>query len=182
MPLLSKGQFVPLDNHFYNLLSQKYQENNRSFLSSFKPVLIQDLDSSLNIESVIYPQVTREGKKNTFFFRKLFNESLIRYKTKDFSITADPVFNFGAGYDMKEQKFTWTNTKGFTITGLLLNKLSFNTELYENQAVFPSWPDSMIRKTGVVPGQGGPKPFKDDGYDYFYCKKTMKEIMTIVFI
>jgi hypothetical protein len=134
-----------------------------------KPVLIQDLDSAYDIENVIYPVVMTEGRKNSFFYRKLFNENLIRYKTNDFRITADPVFNFGIGYDFSEPKFTWINSRGFTVTGILANKLSFNTELYENQAVFATWPDSVTRATGVVPGQGGTKPFKEEGFDYFYC-------------
>jgi hypothetical protein len=169
-PLLSHEQYIPLDNHFYDLIIQKYQENNTSFLSSMKPVLLQDMDSLGEIENVLYQVPGNAKHKNTLFYRKLFSENLIRYKTKDFSITADPVFNFGFGYDIKEPKFTWTNTRGFTITGLLGKTLSFNTELYENQALFASWPDSMIRQTGVAPGQGAAKPFKDKGgVDFFYC-------------
>ncbi len=169
LPFISVAQFIPLDNHFYNLLTQKYQQENASFLSSMKPVLMQELDSAYHIDSVIYPTVFRkEGRKNTWVYRKIFNESLIRYRTKDFWITADPVFNFSGGYDLKEPKFAWTNTRGFTVTGALLNKVFFNAELYENQAVFASWPDSMVRQTGVVPGQGGTKPFKEEGYDYLY--------------
>jgi len=168
-PLLSYGQYIPLDNHFYDLIMQKSQANNTSLLSSMKPLLLQDMDSLADTENALYQVPGNAKHKNTFVYRKLFSENLIRYKTKDFSITVDPVFNFGLGYDIKEPKNTWINSRGFTVTGLIGKTLSFNTELYENQGVFASWPDSIIRATGVVPGQGATKPFKDTGVDFFYC-------------
>jgi len=169
-PVLSLGQYVPLDNQYYDRITQKYQEKNRSLISSMKPILVQDIesDSIVDIDSVLYSVPGNSKHKNTFVYRKLFSENLIRYSTKGFSITADPVFNFGLGYDFKESKSAWINTRGLTVTGILGNNLSFNTELYESQAVFASWPSSFISATGVVPGQGKTKPFKEHGEDYFY--------------
>ncbi len=168
MPFLGFGQYIPLDNYYYSLVVQNNQQNNISMLTSMKPLLIQDIDSTVNADAVIYPVVANSKNKNTFFLRKLFNENLIRYKTKEFSITADPIFNFGIGYDFKESKNTWVNSRGITVTGTLGNTVSFNSELYENQAVFPSSPSEFISKTGVIPGQGGYKSFKEKGVDYFY--------------
>jgi len=167
-PFLSHGQYIPLDNQYYNLIAQKYQENNRSFLSSMKPILLQDMDSVADIENVLYGIPVDSTHKNTFVYRKLFSENLISFKTKGFKITADPVFNFGLGYDFIESKISWINTRGLTVTGLLGNNLSFNTELYESQAVFASWPLAFITATGVAPGQGSVKAFKNNGVDFFY--------------
>ncbi len=168
IPFISSGQYVPLDNQYYDRITQQYQAKNISLLSSMKPILIQDMDSTADIENTLYSVPETLKQKNTFIYRKLYKESLFRYSTKDFTITADPVFNFGLGYETKASKNTWINTRGLTVTGLLGKTLSFNTELYENQGVFASWPDSIIRATGVVPGQGSVKGFKDKGYDYFY--------------
>ncbi len=168
LPFLSYSQYVPLDNQYYDRITQKYQENNSSLISGMKPILLQDMDSVAEIEKALYEVPGNSKHKNTFVYRKLYSENLIRYKTKDFSITADPVFNFGLGYDFKESKNTWINTRGLTVTGILGNNLSFNTELYESQAVFASWPSTFISATGVVPGLGGVKAFKETGVDYFY--------------
>ncbi len=168
VPSLSFGQYIALDNQYYNLLMQKYQENNTSFLSSMKPMLLQDFDSTAAIENLLYQVPEIKKHKSTFVYCKLFSENLVSYRTKDFSITADPVFNFGTGYDLKGSKTAWINTRGLTLTGLLGNSLSFNTELYESQAVFASWPSAFISANGVVPGQGVVKAFKDTGVDYFY--------------
>lgn len=169
-PFFSFGQYIPLDNRYYDVIMQKYQEKNKSFLSSVKPVLLQDieLDSVADIDSALYSLPGNSKYKNSFVYRKLFSENLIRYSSKEFRITADPVFNFGLGYDFKESKNTWINTRGLTVTGTIGNKFSFNTELYENQAVFASWPSTFISATRVVPGQGIVKPFKENGVDFFY--------------
>jgi len=167
-PSLSQGQYVPLDNQFYDRISQKYQENNISWLSSMKPILVQDIDSIADIENALYSVPGDSNYKNTFVYRKLFTENLISYKTKEFRITADPVFHFGLGYDFNKSKTGWINTRGLSVTGLLGSTLSFNTELYESQAIFASWPSAFITSNQVVPGQGWVKPFKGSGVDFFY--------------
>ena len=166
-PLISFCQYIPLENLNYDRITQKYQENNTSFISSMKPVLLQDMDSVAKIENILYGFPDSLKHKNTFFHRKLYHENLFRYSTKDFSITADPLFNFGFGHDFKEPKNAWINTRGLSVTGLIGNNFSFNTELYESQAVFASWPSTFISTTGVVPGQGSVKAFKKTGVDYF---------------
>jgi len=167
-PLVSHGQYIPLDNQFYSLLTQKYQDKNISLISSMKPLLLQDLDSVDVIDKMLYEIPGNSKNKSKLFYRKLYSENLLRYKTKEFSITADPVFNFGLGHDFKESENTFINCRGLSVTGVLGNTLSFNTELYETQAKFASWPSSFITETGVVPGQGVTKPYKDTGVDFFY--------------
>jgi len=168
-PLLGYGQYIPLDNQYYDKLMQAYQASNKSFIAGVKPILIQNFDSTVNIDSVLYSVPGSEEHKQTYAYRKFYTENLVRYKTKDFSITLDPVFNFGIGHDMETSEFTWVNTRGLTVTGLLGTNFSFNAELYENQALFASWPSAFITTTGVVPGQGATKAYKDNGgVDYFY--------------
>ena len=100
-PLVSHGQYIPLDNQFYSLLTQKYQDKNISLISSMKPLLLQDLDSVDVIDKMLYEIPGNSKNKSKLFYRKLYSENLLRYKTKEFSITADPVFNFGLGHDFK---------------------------------------------------------------------------------
>ncbi len=163
-----KAQYVPLENLNYDRITQYYQEKNISILSSVKPFLLQEPDSVAAIEEMLFHVPGQSKYKNTFVYRKLFSENLLTYKTKDFSITADPVFNFGLGYDFKNSENAWINTRGVSVTGLLGKSLSFNSELYESQAVFASSPSSFISANGVVPGQGFYKAFKNSGVDFFY--------------
>ncbi len=54
---------------------------------------------------------------------------------------------------MVESKPTWVNTRGFEIKGRIGNHFTLYTNFYENQAKFPEYVDSYIRKQTVVPGQ-----------------------------
>lgn len=168
LPVMGFSQYIALDRMYYDLLMQNNRESGNTLLLSMKPVLMQDIDSLPAVEDILYKLKGKSPGKNSFAYRKLFTEHLFRYKTKDFTITADPVFHFGLGYDTKASKSSWINTRGLTLTGLLGNSFSFNTELYENQAVFASWPTEFINAKGVVPGQGWAKAYNKGGFDYFY--------------
>jgi len=166
-PMVVNAQYIPLDNRYYDLLYEHYEAKNQSFLSAMKPLLIQEIDSAVNIQDVLYGKGTAKHR-NSFFYRKLFTESLIRYNSGIVKISADPVFHFGLGRETDNGRTSWVNTRGITINGLLGNIFSFNTELYENQAVYASWTDSLIRALQVIPGQGTYKFFGEKGYDFAY--------------
>lgn len=159
----AKAQYIPLDYMLYEKLSAEPI----ALQLSMKPYLIQHLDSAGKVSDNLYAY---QGKmpKNNYFFRKLYKENFIQYQNSDFRITVDPLFQFGIGYETKEKKNTWVNTRGVSATGNLKNNLIFNTELYENQAILPSWPHEFTSKNAVVPGQGMVKTFKDKGFDYAY--------------
>jgi len=163
------AQYVPLDNTYHDRLMQYYQSHGRSFLSSMKPYLFQRDDSAAVLEQELYPDVAHIKYHERWILRKVFNENLVRYHTGDFRLTADPLFDFGAGRESVESKNTWKNTRGLAMTGVLGHSLSFSTEIYENQGIFPSYIDSITRAYAVMPGQGFVKSFRDGkGFDYFY--------------
>ncbi len=163
------AQYVPLDNTYHDRLMQYYQSHGRSFLSSMKPYLFQRDDSAAVLEQELYPDVAHIKYHERWILRKVFNENLVRYHTGDFRLTADPLFDFGAGRESVESKNTWKNTRGLAMTGVLGHSFSFSTEIYENQGIFPSYIDSITRAYAVMPGQGFVKSFRDGkGFDYFY--------------
>jgi hypothetical protein len=164
-----RAQYVPLDQIYTDRVIQYYQSQDRSFLSSMKPWLFHPDDSLSVLEKVLYPDVPDSRYHDRWLFRKIFNENLVRYKPGEFKLTVDPLFNLGAGREYNESKNTWINTRGVNMTGVLGNTISFNTEIYENQGIFPSFIDSITRAYAVMPGQGFVKSFRDGkGFDYFY--------------
>lgn len=167
IPVFSFGQYIPLENLNYDRVTQHFQAQDKSFLSSVKPLLLQDFDSVAGIEDLLYSTPINTHAKNTLLHRKLYSENLLHYKTGDFTLTADPLFDFGIGYDIKHSANSWVNTRGITVTGILNQKLSFNTEIYETQSLFAPWPAEFINSTGIVPGQGSIKPFKKTSVDFF---------------
>lgn len=115
----------------------------------------------------------------------LFQKHLFEIKGDDYFITISPTFEFSYGVDLEDtsDRRLMQNTRGFIIEGDLLNKVSFSTSFYENQATFPNYEHAYYRELGelyltgteystqnaVVPGAGRTKFFKDSGLDYAYA-------------
>lgn len=123
--------------------------------------------------------VDRRYKEYSWIRRKVFYENLIMIDTGNFHLTIDPLFNVSIGRETlsgarKEEiesapnynpnKFN--NTRGLLVKGQLGAKLSFETYFYENQSRFQSYITDFVGSTGVVPGQGRVKDFKEDAFDY----------------
>ena len=85
--------------------------------------------------------------------RKIFRESFIQIDSEQFSLYADPLFDFELGAEKSGRK-TWMNERGFRGGGTLGENFAFGTSLFETQAEFNSSLDQHISKTNLVLGQG----------------------------
>ena len=112
------------------------------------------------------------------FGRRLLFENLIRVNVKDpragnadFKLTIDPVFNIQGGTDISATKLEkiYTNTRGAWVKGSINDKIKFESAFFENQSTFAAYVDDFAKSTGVVPGQGRYKTFKQNGYDYAFA-------------
>jgi hypothetical protein len=108
------------------------------------------------------------SKTGSWVGRKLFRENFLILHKKDIYLTVDPIFNFTVGVDQANpsNKTLYQNTRGVKIEGILGKRIVFSTSFLENQARFPDYMNSFIESTGVVPGMGRVKSFKDGEYDY----------------
>jgi len=115
-----------------------------------------------------YMDKYQRSTKQSLLGRKVFHEHLIRFSKKDVRIWIDPLMNFQGGMDFEDTSSTTlsTNTRGIQVQGYITKKVSFYSSFYENQSFFPTYVDSAITTSGVVPGMGAKKPFGDGGYDY----------------
>ncbi len=104
----------------------------------------------------------------SYVARKLFFEHFIIVDTSEFYVTIDPLFLVEAGSDLRatESDVLMQNTRGFQVRGAWKDKLTFTTSFYENQVEYPDYLGRFVSATGVVPGQGRVKSFKDGGYDF----------------
>ncbi len=128
-------------------------------------------ETSFN-DSLVYKDLrtTARGRRESWLHRKLFKESLLVVDTAGFRLKADFLMDFGAGPESGNSGLAWTNTRGFRADGSIGLRFAFHTAFYENQSVMPSWVDTVVRYTEVVPGQGYAKPFKGKGYDYAFAE------------
>ncbi|PWL32521.1 MAG: hypothetical protein DCO96_02970 [Fluviicola sp. XM-24bin1] len=134
-----------------------------------------DLISAINDSSKQYYDVTET----------LFKKHLFELKGDGYYLTISPTFNFSYGIDLEDTTNTrlTRNTRGFLIEGDLLDKVSFSTSFYENQATFARYASQYFADAGelylnqngyftqnaVIPNEGRTKVFKETGFDFGYA-------------
>ena len=115
----------------------------------------------------------------SWFKRKLFQEHFVEIQGEDYFLSIDPLLNVNLGRERGiESHNLFQNTRAFQVSGEVMNKVSFYTGFYENQAKFSSFHTAYFEDRGekrangaqtayntinaVVPMGGRTKPFKED--------------------
>lgn len=114
--------------------------------------------------------------------RKLFDEHFVQIEDKEYFLAIDPLLNVSLGQEVlqKSTERLFQNTRGVQAFGEILNKVSFYTVFYENQARFADFRKDFFKNRGeqrlsngvyttsnaTIPGGGRTKPFKETGFDY----------------
>lgn len=143
------------------------------------------LDTAANIHTSVQPYIYDYVKVDTFknhkhgadaFFDKLFYEDLIKLRHVDhssgygrkFNLDINPIVDFYYGKDLNDTATAkvQNNTRGFWLRGQIGNKMTFESAFMENQSFVPVYIYNFGRATGVVPGQGRWKKFREWGYDF----------------
>jgi len=172
LPILLIAVFLP---DIQNIQAQPllYKYENRSLVSfekyvydpdsmfhtSIRPFLITELDSTFRYTEKLKEFNLQAGSK---WKDILFNRNLIIIKGRDFSLKADPLFDFSSGYDFAQKRSQWINTRGALVEGTLGKNFAFATSIYETQARLPLWITNYVSLRKAVPGQGWFKSF-DNG-------------------
>lgn len=88
-------------------------------------------------------------------------------KEEAIAIHVSPVLYLSAGGETASSEYTYINTRGIQVRGLIDKKVGFYTFIGENQARFPAYVQDFVKEKGVVPGEGFWKDFGTNGYDFF---------------
>ncbi|MCF8387053.1 MAG: hypothetical protein K9G47_04155 [Bacteroidales bacterium] len=141
--------------------------------TSVRPMLYSEVNKIIDYDSVLMAQSIPSESTSGFWkglHNRVFNDHLIDVRKKDFTFQMDPLFHFEAGIESSSgsgsEDMEYVNTRGFQIRGTIGDKVGFYSSFYENQASFPAYIDDFIEKYGVVPGQGRPRSFGKEGYDF----------------
>ena len=102
-----------------------------------------------------------------FFYKQKSDLFYGADKSEAIQIHINPVLYLDIGGESASDKYTYTNTRGVQIRGMIDGKVGFYTFLGENQARFPSYVRSWVQDKKVIPGEGFRKGFGDSGYDFF---------------
>lgn len=133
---------------------------------------------------------------------KAFHEPMVVVKQPAFYLTVDPLVDFETGRELMSGKSTWVNTRGAQAFGMIGNLslchtsaflqplnpakagtekneskhrglFTFYSRLFESQAVFPPYLDSITRRLRVVPGQGM-QAIRGDVVDHGYSEAWIR--------
>lgn len=165
----AQEHFLNLNREYGRNIEKAVYSPSSHFHTSMQPFYLPELEQVTNYDSIselywIHKEFNKKWKQKTW--DKVFNDDVVTFRREDFDIVANPLMNFGVGKETVEDKSTWTNTRGFEIKGRIGDNFSFYTNFHENQAVFPEYLDTYIRKNSIVPGQGKVRSFGDGGFDY----------------
>lgn len=174
----SQHTFVNLNQEYNRNIEMAVYSSSHHFHTSIRPYYIPELRQVTNYDSItklywMHKEFNKKWKQKTW--DKVFNDDVATLRRKDFELVANPLMNFnvgrtfsasGGGRGAEEAKTTWTNTRGVEVKGRIGDNVTFYTNFHENQAVFPEYLDTYIRKNSIIPGKGMYKLFGDDGFDY----------------
>lgn len=172
--VFSQLTFVNLNQEYNRNIEMAVYSSSHHFHSSIRPYYVPELQNITNYDSItklywMHKEFNKKWKQKTW--DKIFNDDVVTLRRKDFEIVANPLMNFNVGRTSPFKGSggagtTWTNTRGVEVKGRIGDNVTFYTNFHENQAVFPEYLDTYIRKNSIIPGQGMYKLFGDDGFDY----------------
>jgi len=137
--------------------------------TSFKPLDAERLDTAK--WKAYQSRLTLPVKNKTLDY--LLNKDFLKTEGKNYSLRLLPVVYMETGRPGDTEKSVFINTRGVEIQGELGKQVAFQTAVYENQARFPEYLDTLfvLRQPAngfpaTVPGFGVAKSRKNGILDY----------------
>ena len=165
---------IPLSNSYTNYFESTLHHKDSTFFTSIRPYIaaeVSPLIDSLNETKLLF-----KDHSIGWVGRKLLNEDLVTISGDDFSFNVNPVVNFTVGKDNQwADNKTYINTRGLRITGNILKKFTFETEVMDNQALYPKYVAQYVVAKNVVLGAGAGKPLDPNGFgrDFWYSSGSV---------
>jgi hypothetical protein len=105
-------------------------------------------------------------------FKTLFNNTtnLLLVNDRDFFLSVNPVLLLQEGKEEDNSENMFINTRGIELRGVISHKVGFYSMLSDNQERDPQFVQTIISKTGALPGQGYFRPYGTTGVDYFHSE------------
>jgi hypothetical protein len=137
------------------------------FHTSVRPYLLRQVDTLVNTDSLYQIAVNKKWKDI------VLNRRMVKLNKEELFFTIDPLFQFEYGKDEDQTGKSWINTRGIMVNARLGKKVAVTTLFRETQSLFNDYRHDRVQDIGVIPGQGRPKSFETDGYDYGIAEGTV---------
>ncbi len=163
----AQERYLPLNRNYTLAYEAALYRTDTNAHTAFRPFLSSVVNKYTDLDSCLSP-FKREGKfYDRWIGRKLFSEHLLEVKHEDYTLFADPLFEFRiTSWSENTKELYYINTRGIHAGGSLGKGFSFYTSFYESQGYFPGYMDSLIRAMRIVPGGGRIKRFYSSAFDY----------------
>jgi hypothetical protein len=158
LTIITQPLFLPMNQDYNRSLQKELYSSERHFHTSFRPYFILDIEKAgVNYDSIkqlmrIERRFSKKWKQKTW--DKLLNNNVATFIKNDYAIIVNPLIDFTMGNAGVDWKSTFVNTRGIELKGWVGKNVGYHTIFYENQARFPEYLDTYIRKNNVIPGQG----------------------------
>lgn len=116
------------------------------------------VDSSTNVSRRPFLKVFYKNKSDFYYGAD---------KEEAIAIHVSPVLYLSGGGETASDEYTYINTRGVQVRGMIDKKVGFYAFIGENQARFPAYVRDFVNEKTVVPNEGFWKHFGTDGYDFF---------------
>lgn len=171
--LRTQTQIIPLDHQVQNRFGSTLYSIRNNTHTAIQPYELRDITKNNDSDSLLGGDLIIHSSDESWFFRKLLHEHLIEEKSQEFSFTGDLYTDVIIGRDFHDSRNTLVNMRGFRFAGTVSDNFALHLEFFENQAKFPKYLETIVKKDSVVPGQGFQRPFGTDMFDYAYTSAVI---------
>ena len=169
MPFEASAQhyYIPLNKDIYDRYDPFLYRVGSSFHTAVKPYHSTDIMAVTAMDSIDHPERPDTVFNSKWIGRKLRSEHLLEVHEDDFFLYGDLHFELSGGKAQEdpENKTVYNNSRGISVGGTFGERFSFASTFLESQAKFPTYLDSAVRETYVVPGGSRVKNMGDK-FDY----------------
>lgn len=130
----------------------------------YKPIFLRT-----GLDSISFDFLSDSTKYYSKMAALVMRDHAIQIKGKDYELLIDVLFDYGLGQDYYAPDSSlnlFTGVRGGVVQGKIGKRFQFNTGLYEAQMLGPAYLRSYRDSTGILPGWGRVKSYKEGGFDY----------------
>ncbi|MFT6416462.1 MAG: hypothetical protein ACJARZ_001809, partial [Dokdonia sp.] len=164
---------IPFSHQVYSRFDAQLNAVGTNSHTGSKPYLYTTVNPYYDFES---KAAELSKNKTSWLGRKFFDEHMVRIQGDGYWFTLDPAADLQVGYEtdeLKEDSYTYNNTRAVFVQGGLGKKLNFFAAVYESQGRFAEYFNDLARSIApdggnpaIIPGRGIAKEGRNGDFDY----------------
>lgn len=164
---------IPFSHQVYSRFDAQLNAVGTNSHTGSKPYLYSTVNPYYNFEE---KAAELSKNKSSWLGRKFFDEHMLRIQGEGYWFTLDPAADIQLGYEtdeLKEDSYTYNNTRAVFVQGGLGKKLNFFAAVYESQGRFAQYFNDFARSIApdggnpaIIPGRGIAKEGRNGDFDY----------------